>query len=159
MKDSHLLDQALEDLFQNNQKLTQKDKSKRSIPQSKKRELELALAVLLVDLASADQSFDMSEYNTIATGLQRVFSTSPKEISSLINQANLILKNLRGTSKFAQLLRESLSTEERQLVMDVIDEVISADGVEDGFETYLRHKFADLLQVTLKELNLPKKTA
>ncbi len=156
MKENHLINEALEDLFAKNQKTNHTERAKAKLPQSNKRELELALAVLLVDLASSDQNFDMSEYNTIATGLQRIFGTKPSEIQALINQANLVIKNLRGTSKFAQLLRDSLDQEERDHVMSVIDEVISADGIEDGFETYLRHKFADLLGVQLKELGLKK---
>lgn len=112
-------------------------------------ELELALAVLLVDLASCDQQFDADEYRTIAAGMQRVFGTAPNDVRKLVSQARLVLANLRGTSAFADLLREQLSVEERQAIMAVVDEVVAADGREDGFETYLRHKIGDLLGVPL----------
>lgn len=115
----------------------------------KKQDLELALAVLLVDLASCDQNFEMREYNIIQNGLKRIFGTTKDEVSKLINQANNTLKNLRGTSRFATELKDNLDPQARQAIFQVIEEVIAADGVEDGFETYMRHKFADLLSVEI----------
>jgi uncharacterized tellurite resistance protein B-like protein len=119
-----------------------------------KKQLELALTVLLVDMASADQNFNQEEYTTIASALTRTFGTHPKDIRALINQAQLVIKNLRGTTQFAELLRDALTQEDREKIMEVIDEVISADGKEDPFETFLRHKFADILEVTIKPLSL-----
>ncbi|MBX7143908.1 MAG: TerB family tellurite resistance protein [Oligoflexia bacterium] len=115
----------------------------------KKNDLELALAVLLVDLASCDQNFEMREYNIIQNGLRRIFGTTKDEVTKLINQANTTLKNLRGSSRFAAQLKENLDENARKAIFEVIEEVIAADGVEDGFETYMRHKFADLLGITL----------
>jgi uncharacterized tellurite resistance protein B-like protein len=115
-----------------------------------KKELELALAVLLVDLASCDQNFEQQEYQVISNGLKRMFGTGKSDVQALVNQANTVLKNLRGTSRFAEMLKDNLSHEERQHVMELINEVIDADGQEDGFETYLRHKFAKLLGFEIK---------
>ena len=108
-------------------------------------ELELALTVLLVELASADQSFEQSEYQLIANGLKSLFGTPKSEIQALVNQANNILANLRGTSRFAELLRDNLTEVQRQAVVDIINEMIAADGREDGFEVYLRNKIATIL--------------
>ncbi len=115
-----------------------------------KRELELALTVLLVDLASSDQNFDQVEYHVMTAGLNRLFGTGKTEVSALVNQAQTILKNLRGVSKYAEVLKTNLSLEQRKVILEVIDDVIHADGEVDGFETYLRHKFADLIGVSLE---------
>jgi uncharacterized tellurite resistance protein B-like protein len=109
------------------------------------RELEVALAVILVDLAGADGSFEQAEYSVIVSGLSRVFGTAKDEVTPLVNQAKNILQGLRGTSSQAALLKQYLTQEEKISVMDVIDDLIASDGVEDGFETYLRAKTADLL--------------
>lgn len=114
-----------------------------------KRDLELAMTVLLVDLASADQEFDQQEYTVIMNGLIRIFGTSKTEVSSLVNQAKTALSNLRGVGRFADLLKENLSPEEKKHVMDVIDEVINIDGEVCDFEVYLQHKFAGLLGIEL----------
>src|SRR4051812_30502504 len=74
----------------------------------KKRELEMAVAILLVDLASCDQHFDTCEYQTISKGLNKLFGTSLQEVGSLVQQANQALGMLRGSGKFATMLRETL---------------------------------------------------
>lgn len=150
-KDNALLSDAIENIFAKHNKIFEKElrtqKEKRKMP---KRDLELALTVLLVELASCDQNFDMPEYNIIAGGLKRLFGTTKEEVTTLVNQANLVLSNLRGTSKFGSTLKENLTQDERNVVMEVINDVISADGREDGYETYLRQKFAGFLGVELK---------
>lgn len=117
-----------------------------------KRELELALTVLLVELASCDQSFDMPEYHIISLGLYRMFGTSKDQVTALINQAQTVLQNLRGTSRFAGLLKDNLGEEQRRSILEIIDDLITADGKVDGYETYLRHKLAGLLGVPLTPL-------
>lgn len=117
-----------------------------------KKDLELALTVLLVELASCDQNFDMPEYHIISLGLYRMFGTSKDQVTALVNQAQTVLGNLRGTSRFAGLLKESLPEEERKAILEIIDDLIMADGQVDGYETYLRHKLAGLLEVPLPPL-------
>ncbi len=149
---NNILHSTVQDIFLNNDRLLEKQMPNRRGGKSAlpKKDLEVALSVLLVELAGCDQNFDIQEYNIIQNGLRRVFGTSKAEVTALINQANQTLKNLRGTSRFAGMLKENLDPAQRQVIMEVIEDVISADGVEDGFETYLRHKFADLLGVELK---------
>jgi len=110
-------------------------------------DLELAFTVLLVDIASCDQNFEPNEYLIIGAGLRRLFGTSKDKVQSLVNQANTIMKNLRGTSRYAAFLRDNLDIQEKKAVMEVVDELIMSDGAEEGFERYLRTKLADLLGV------------
>ena len=149
---NNILHSAVQDIFLNNDRILERQMparrgNKAALP---KKDLELALSVLLVELAGSDQTFDVQEYNIIQNGMRRVFGTTKAEVTALINQANQTLKNLRGTSRFGNLLKENLDPQQRLVIMEVIEDVIAADGVEDGFETYLRHKFADLLGVELK---------
>ncbi|MCB0353306.1 MAG: TerB family tellurite resistance protein [Bdellovibrionales bacterium] len=151
---SHVLNQTIQSIFQNHKNSLQ-GQSAQSL---KKRgldpkELELAVTVLLVDLASADQEFDPSEYHVIQNGLMRLFGTGKHEVTQLIHQAKSTLANLRGVSRFGELLNRNLDHEQKIAVMEVIEEVIQADGQEDGYETYLRHKFAGMLGIKLTELN------
>ena len=109
------------------------------------RELELSVTVLMVELASSDQNFDQEEYQVICMGLKRLFDTDRSRARELINQANAVLSQMRGTSVFAYQLRDHLSREQRSVVLDMIDELISSDGVEDGFETYHRNRVKAIL--------------
>ena len=114
-----------------------------------RREVELAAVILLVDVASADQNFDNKEYQTISDGMRRAFGTTKEQVASLVQEAKNALANLRGSSKYADLLRDNLNPNERQAVFELIEEVIAADGQVAGFEEYLRQKFAKLLGIAV----------
>ena len=118
---------------------------------SLQKDIQLAVTVLLVDLASCDQDFDQQEYLVIVEGMRRIFGTCAADVKAMVNQAQVALANLRGVDRFANLLKDNLNLAERKKVMEIIEDVIHADGVEDGFETYLRHKFADLLDLQIKD--------
>lgn len=150
---SNILGNAIDTIFANSaQNQTQwarnSSKNKGKQPTAKKQ-LELAMAVLLVELASCDQNFEPREYNLIASGLMRVFGTPRSEISALVNRAKLTLENFNGTTRFAELLKNNLDENIRAQIMDVVNDVIMADGIEDGFEIFLRQKFAKILDVSM----------
>lgn len=120
-------------------------------------QLELALSVLLVELASSDEGFAQKEYQVIVLALHRVFGVARDRAQRLVNEAVTILKNLRGTAEYALLLREHLSSEELSLVARCMDDVIEADGVQDGFELYHRRRFRELLGLPADDLDGLKK--
>ncbi len=147
---NQILSQTINNIFANNQAallhhLSLKGTKGKNAPS--KRSLELAMAVLLVDLAGCDENFEQREYQVIVSGLQRMFGTSRSEVSALVNQATLELANLRGPSRFAELLKENLNLQERQRIMQIVEEIIMADAKEDSFEIYLRNKLANLLDL------------
>jgi len=134
---------TLNNLFSQNQQKNQKKQNFKRAKGVTDKDLEVALTVILVDLASSDQNFEPQEYTVIQKGLARMFGTNKTEVSPLVNQAKIILGNMRGTGSSLKILKENLDLEQRQTVMEIIDEVIDTDGVEDGFEVYLRTKFLD----------------
>lgn len=142
--DKKITADALINAFKDSEKGNNKN-TKRKVPV---QDLELAFTVLLVDMASSDQNFEQSEYIMIGSGLRRLFGTSKDRVRGLVNQANTIISNLRGTSRYAALLRDNLNDDEKKAVMETVDELIFSDGSEDGFERYLRTKLADLLGVS-----------
>lgn len=144
----NLFSQTIDSMFSNNQSALNRHLHLKGIKGERapsKRSLELAMAVLLVDLASSDENFEPREYQVIVSGMQRLFGTSRSEVSALINQAQLELANLRGLNHFYELLRENLDQRERERIMQIVEEIILADKVEDSFEIYLRNKFAKML--------------
>lgn len=120
-----------------------------------KRDLAFALTLILVELASADHNFAVEERTTIVNGIQRVFGTPAREVNDLIEQAEAKLSNFRGTDDVAVLLRDHLSSEERQQILEVINQVIDADGVQDGFEIYHRMRIQQLLGLNEKGEEVP----
>ena len=121
-------------------------------PKGKRRtdrmeDLKLAVVVLLVDLATCDQQFDEKEYQAISAGLRRIFHLDQRDIGHYVQAAQAALGSLRGIGAFTSLIRDECSPEQRNAIMHVVNEVIAADGREDDFEVYLRHKLAKLLNV------------
>jgi len=112
-----------------------------------KADLEFALTILLVELASSDEGFAQAEYNCIMVGMKRVFGTDRFAVQQHINRAVVTLQNLRGTSDYAKLLKENLDRPRLEAVLQAVDDVINADGVQDGFEIYHRQRFARLLGI------------
>lgn len=140
------LSNSIEQIFSQHQKaLSNFQQQQKGKKRATKQQLELALTILLVELASSDQNFDTNEYNQIVSGLKRIFGTDRTSMGALITQANLALANLRGSSQYGELLRENLNLEQRQAVLEVVESVINADGRIDGFELYVRNKIAGLL--------------
>ena len=123
----------------------------------KARDIELAVTVLLVELASCDENFDAREFNTIVSGIQRIFGTKAEDIRKLIHEAKLAIQNMRGTDKFAELIRDNLQPEQKKLILDVIDEVVHSDGVQDDYEVFLKGKFLRLIQGDVTNLKVAKR--
>ena len=107
--------------------------------------LPLAYAFLLVDLALVDHQFHKREYAIIFKKLEQILGLSEEEIRNLIDHASSLIGAQRSSSAYAEYLREKLSSEKRQELMGVIEEMIAADGREEGFELYLRERYSELL--------------
>ncbi|MFM1848226.1 MAG: hypothetical protein RL417_1700 [Pseudomonadota bacterium] len=136
---------AFNSIFEENEKLLRRQQKKDKLGAIEKNDLHLAVVVLLVDLASTDSNFDSREFLTICVGMQRLFGISQPQVTKLISQANQIIASMRGVDRFATLLKEQVDEETRKQIMEIIHNVIAADGHEDDFEIYLKHKFKFLL--------------
>ncbi len=136
---------AFNSIFEQSEQLLRKQQRQGKLQTVPNNDIHLAAVVILVDLASTDSNFDSREYMTICVGMQRLFGISQTAVSKLISQANQILASMRGVDRFATLLKEQIDVEKRKQIMQVIDNVIAADGHEDDFEIYLKHKFKFLL--------------
>ena len=153
MNDESILRHTIDSMFAGETALIQAEGQYKSFKKGKanaanRNDLALALTVLLVDLASCDQNFDQEEYALIVKGLKRAFGVDRFAVQAMVNQATQVLKELRGTDQFAATLRDNLTPEQKHLVMEIIDDTISADGVKDSHELFLRSKFAMILGVT-----------
>lgn len=116
-----------------------------------KSDLELALAVVLVDLASTDEQFDPLEYEVISSGLRELFGTTKDRVQQLVNQSKQILGSLRGTSKYTDQLRQNLNEAQRREILSIIEDLIAADGKEDPFEIYMKDRLAKALDLKIDD--------
>ena len=112
--------------------------------------IELAVAVLLVDLAMIDQEFDSREYKYISATFKELYGLQDEDIANLIKQSKNYLAQMRGTSTFASYLKDNVPEEQRVQIGKAISGIIKVDGVEDGFEIYFKNKISALLEVPIE---------
>jgi uncharacterized tellurite resistance protein B-like protein len=109
------------------------------------KDAEFAVALILVELASSDQNFDQEEYHIIYMALQTLFGCDRAKSRNLINRALLTLKQLRGTVPYVELLRDVLSDFQKENFIDILKEMMTADGVIDPFEVYHLNRIVSII--------------
>lgn len=108
-------------------------------------ELALAVAVVLVEVASLDESLDKFERSIIHSGLQSLFKLSEQEVSQIVLTARNQIATLRGSSAEAQILSDSLDAMSKRRVGQLVDDLLNTHGGPQGFEIFLRKKLRDAL--------------
>lgn len=109
--------------------------------------LRVATAVLMVDVARADNDFDESEFELLLELIRRHFGLTPDEASELTNAAHEQAEELVEISRFTRLLHENLSEDEKSHVVSLLWQVAYADGRLSRHEDSLVLKIGDLLYV------------
>lgn len=160
MNSHNLLEQAVNQFFSSSEKHVRESFFQR--PQSGKRskslrkELEFALTLVFVDLASCDDNgMDSREYQAILDSMRRIFGIGVTDVQKLVSSAQQVLRNFSGLASFTQLLKENLSEDERRMVQEQIQDIIKADGVKDGFELYFAKKYEKLLDLPSQDEQNP----
>ena len=109
--------------------------------------LELATAVLMIEISLADDHIDERERDEIKKQLMTGFNLNEKEISELIDLAEKEADHAVSLYEFTRLLNDTLSMDKRVEVIRNLWRVAYADSVLDKYEEYYIRKVADLLYV------------
>jgi uncharacterized tellurite resistance protein B-like protein len=110
-------------------------------------DLQLAVAALLVEAARMDDRFEPSERAAIETVLARRFSLTAEDTTRLLAAAERAADASSQLFRFTQLIVERLSPEERIGLVEMLWEVVYADGVLDPDEDALLRRVAGLIYV------------
>ncbi len=111
-------------------------------------DLEIAVAVLLVEAARMDATFDQKERATIERLLAERFSMSEEETRDLIALAESKAENSSQLYPFTRLAVERMNEEHRIRLIEMLWEVAYADGVLDPDEDALLRRVAGLIYVS-----------
>jgi uncharacterized tellurite resistance protein B-like protein len=110
--------------------------------------LQLATAVLLVDVMRSDATTsNVERAQTLAT-LGRHFSLGGEALAQLMVQAEQTAKTANDYFTFTSLMNDSFTHEQKILMVEFMWEVAYADGKLDANENHLISKVAGLLHVT-----------
>jgi uncharacterized tellurite resistance protein B-like protein len=119
---------------------------------SRKQELELATAVLLIEVARADFSEDEVEIEAVADLLREHLGVSRHDIASLVDEAKRQADHSASLQSFTRQLHEELSVEEKRSIIEMLWRVALADSTLDKHEDHLIRKVAGLLYVSHSDL-------
>ena len=111
----------------------------------------LALAVLMVEAAYIDGSFDDVERESINGLARRCFELNEVEVLSLIEAAEALHRDATDLVRFTRVVKDAFSPEERIEVIEMLWEVVYADGRVDDFEANLMRRLGGLLYVPDRE--------
>ncbi len=119
---------------------------------SREDALQLATAVLLVEMSRADYVMDKAQQQSIIELLSQRFELTENEANLLLEVAHEEADAAVSLHEFTRLLNERLSYEDRIHVVEMLWRVAAADDELHKYEDALVRKVADLLYVRHSDL-------
>jgi len=117
-----------------------------------RHDVRVATCVLLLEMAQTDGEFEDVEREQIFSILGNEYGLTDEEAAEFAATAEDELKQSLDLWKFTNLINENYSREEKLRVVELVWQVIYADGKLDQYEDYLVHKLATLLDIQHEEL-------
>ncbi|WP_281019070.1 MULTISPECIES: TerB family tellurite resistance protein [unclassified Minwuia] len=114
-------------------------------------DLQLAAAILLIEAAHLDGEFDAQEQRTVRRVLAEKFKLTADETTSLIEVAEKRQQNAVEISTFTRAIKEGYPSERRVEVIEMLWEVVLADGELHAYEANLLRRIGGLIYVSDRE--------
>jgi uncharacterized tellurite resistance protein B-like protein len=115
--------------------------------QAQTHTLQLATAVLLVEVMRADTGMHDSERSTVLAALQRKFSLADDEAARLLELAHATQRQATDFHAFTSALNDRLDHAQKVQVIEAMWQVAYADGHLAAHENHVLWRVADLLHV------------
>lgn len=119
-------------------------------PDAEKRrdhDVRLAAAVLLLELAHADDEFSQEERAHLASALRRHFALNDEAADDLLAEAEHARRGAADLWQFTRVIRESYSLGQKMVFAEVMWGLVHADGEFSQHEDWLLRKVANLLDL------------
>ena len=110
--------------------------------------VEMAAAVLLIEMARADFVQDDLENEMIIELLKEYFLLDHEDVHDLFLEAEKIADNSVSLHEFTRTLHETLNDEAKNEIIEMLWRLALVDDSLDRYEDYLVRKIADLLYVS-----------
>lgn len=109
--------------------------------------IDLATAVLMVEVSRADFHEDDVERQRIRELLLRHLSLCEEEVDALLQNAEKEADNITSLQHITRMMNEQLDLNGKIRVIELMWEVVYADGVKDAYEEHLMRQVSDLLYI------------
>ena len=117
-------------------------------PVDEAHRLQLATAVLLVEVMRSDSHVNAAERAATVTALRAKLALSDDEVARLLAQAEHTAKSANDYFRFTSAMNEQFTQAQKIQVVEYMWQVAYADGHLDENENHLISKIAGLLHVT-----------
>jgi len=111
------------------------------------RAIRMATAVLMTEIARADDEYDEVEFDLLLKLITNHFHMSAQEAIELADESNETVEDYVSLHSFTQLLNKNLTEQEREHIISLLWQIAYADGRLDKYEDSLVLKISDLLYV------------
>lgn len=115
--------------------------------ESKTQGWSLAASALMIEVATADQSFDNTELDALLVILAREFMLTPDQLDSLVLNAKQQSKDATSLYQFTRQVNDDCSNQEKYRLMLGLWQVAYADGSLDKYEEHIIRRIADLIHL------------
>ena len=112
------------------------------------RNLQIATCALLVEMANSDDDFSNDEKGRIVTILKNRFGLDDIQIDELFEITRQEIINSLDLYGFARMINKEYNEAQKIGVIELVWEVIYADGQLSAYEDYLVHKYQKMLNLT-----------
>ncbi len=120
--------------------------------ESLSKRIRIATAVILLEVANADDEFSQEEQCRIVDILKSDFSLDDESVHELLQISDERRNGSIDIWHFTNIINENYSDEEKLRVIENVWQVIYADGRLDSYEDYIVHKLSSLLHIPLKKM-------
>ncbi|MBH61956.1 MAG: hypothetical protein CL569_05810 [Alphaproteobacteria bacterium] len=117
----------------------------------------MAAAVLMVEAARLDGDFDASERQSIRSLVTRHFGLEDEEADDLIAEAEAIHDDTNHLVRLTRTIKDSYPPEERIAIIEMLWEVVYADGVLHDYEANLLRRIGGLIYVSDRDRGAARK--
>jgi uncharacterized tellurite resistance protein B-like protein len=121
--------------------------------------VEAAAAALLVEAALADGTFDDRERAQITNVIGHLFDLPDEDVETLVSDAESSVANSNQLYGLTRTVKDELDYDRRVELMQMLWEVVYADGQLDDFEANLVRRVSGLLYVTDQDSGRARKAA
>lgn len=120
-------------------------------------EFHLAAAALLVHAASVDSNFDDAERDKILELARDRLELTAEEAETLLQAAEQVEDQSVQLLGFTRAIKDKFSYEERVGLIEMLWEVVYADGKVDEFESQIMRRIGGLIYVTDRDRGIARK--
>lgn len=122
-----------------------------SDPINLEQALRVATAVLLIEVTRADFIVRTSEKARMRQLLEQQFGLSAAELDALMDEAEADADRLVSIQHTTRLLNEHYDHAMKLRVIEMMWQLVYADGAKDHYEEHLIRQVADLLYISHSE--------